>query len=229
MKMREFRQLLSEGKQVAFVISQGALVYDEKKIYKNCYLLRREDAISQIVSAVDDKEIIVSTTGKISRELFEIRKNNGAVHDRDFLTVGSMGHCSSIALGIALQHPDKKVWCLDGDGAALMHLGAMALIGQLKPQNFVHIIFNNGAHESVGGLPTAAPSLEFSAVANQLGYVMTALVRTKEELGERLSIAKQSKELFLLEIQCSMESRKDLIRPTIKPDIMMKAFMSQLC
>lgn len=120
----------------------------------------REQIIQQI-TAVSGSDPIVTTTGKTSRELFEIRESNHQEHGTDFLTVGSMGHCSSIALGIALQKPETKVWCIDGDGAALMHMGAMAVIAHMKPGNLVHIVINNGAHESVGGQPTVMGKLIF--------------------------------------------------------------------
>ncbi len=148
-KLVEFKTLLDSGKSVAFVVKKGALFYDEKVEYKNENTTRREDIIRRITDIAGD-DIIVSTTGKTSRELFEIREQKGKSHKYDFLTVGSMGHSSSIALGIALNKPNTRVWCIDGDGAALMHMGSMAVIAAKSPKNYIHVVINNCAHESVG-------------------------------------------------------------------------------
>ena len=158
-KMREFNALLESGKQVAFVVKKGALEFDGKVKYSNDNKMLREEVIKHIVKVTGD-DFIVSTTGKASRELFEIREANGEGHGKDFLTVGSMGHSSSIALEIALQKPDKKIWIIDGDGAALMHMGAMAVLAANAPKNVVHIIINNGAHETVGGQPTVMANVD---------------------------------------------------------------------
>lgn len=140
---------LSAGKSVALVVRKGALSYEGNMTYENGYKMTREEAIRHIAAAAGENPI-VSTTGKASRELFEIRTANGQSHKFDFLTVGSMGHSSSIALGIAVNKPHTRIWCIDGDGALLMHMGAMAVIGANRPKNLVHVVINNGAHETVG-------------------------------------------------------------------------------
>ena len=140
--MEHFKTLLAVGRQVAFVVRKGALEFDGKVRYANDNTLLREEIILHVVKFAGD-DIIVSTTGKASRELFEIREANKQTHQHDFLTVGSMGHSSSIALEIALQKPDKKVWIIDGEGAVLMHMGAMAVIGTMKPKNIIHVVVNN--------------------------------------------------------------------------------------
>ena len=124
-------------------------------------LLTREEALSIILSSLPEDSIVVSTTGKTSREIFEIRNQNRELHNKDFLTVGSMGHCSSIALGIALSNPNRKIFCIDGDGSLIMHMGSLAMIGELAPENFNHILINNFVHESVGGQPTSAMTINF--------------------------------------------------------------------
>ena len=126
-KMNQFQEELKKGKTVSFVIKKGALKYDGKVEYKNDYTMKREEIIEHILKISKD-DPVVSTTGKASREVFEIRERNKEGHAKDFLTVGSMGHSSTIALGIAFNKPDKKIWCIDGDGAALMHMGAINLI-----------------------------------------------------------------------------------------------------
>lgn len=211
--MRNFRTCLQQGKAVAFVIRKGALSYEEQVQYDNPYSLCREDVICRIAEAAGD-DPVVSTTGKASRELFEAREHRGQDHSRDFLTVGSMGHSSSIALGIAFQKPDRKIWCIDGDGAVLMHMGAMAVIGVHKPENLIHIVINNEAHETVGGMPTVAGKISLIEIARACGYQHVAAVETPEELEDALKEAKSEAGLRLIEVKCSIASRKDLGRPT---------------
>lgn len=211
--MSEFRKVLAEGKDVAFVIRKGALSYEQKVVYANRNTMKREEIIRHIV-AVSGEDPIVSTTGKASRELFEIREANGQSHKYDFLTVGSMGHSSSIALGVALNRPEKRIWCIDGDGAVLMHMGAMAVIGANKPNNLIHVVINNGAHETVGGMPTVAEQTDLVAIAKACGYPNAVSVDTFDKLDEALQAAKSRDELSLIEVKCSIGARDDLGRPT---------------
>ncbi len=211
--MNGFRGVLDHGKDVAFVIRKGALTDAPKVEYKNDNQMAREEIIRHIVK-VSGEDPIVSTTGKASRELFEIRKANGQSHKYDFLTVGSMGHSSSIALGIALNKPERRIWCIDGDGAVLMHMGAMAVIGANKPKNLVHIVINNSAHETVGGMPTVAGNIDLVAVAKACGYSYAASVDTIEDLDRELETRKNRNELTLIEVKCSIGARENLGRPT---------------
>ena len=212
-KMTEFRSLLKNGKDVAFVIRKGALTDAPKVEYRNSNSMLREEIILHIVKVSGD-DPIVSTTGKASRELFETRVANGQSHKYDFLTVGSMGHSSSIALGIAINKPEQKTWCIDGDGAVLMHMGAMAVIGSNKPKNLVHIVINNGSHETVGGMPTVAADIDVVGVAKACGYPNAVSVDSFELLDRALSDAKSKNELSLIEVKCSIGARDDLGRPT---------------
>lgn len=212
-KMQEFNMILAAGKQVAFVIKKGALEFDGKVKYENANTMTREDIIRHIVEHTGD-DPIVSTTGKASRELFEIREARGEGHEKDFLTVGSMGHASSIALGIAMQKTDRKIWIIDGDGAALMHMGAMAVIGANAPKNIVHIVINNGAHETVGGMPTVASKIDLVAIAKGCGYPNAVSVENFEDLDAELEAAKHRNELSLIEVKCSIGARENLGRPT---------------
>ena len=212
-KLGKFRALLAKGKQVAFVVRKGALTYDGKAEYGNGNVMRREEIIRHI-TAVSGDDPIISTTGKASRELFELREAAGEGHERDFLTVGSMGHSSSIALGVALQLPEKKVWIVDGDGAALMHMGAMAVIGANAPKNLVHIVINNGAHESVGGQPTAAGKIDLTAIARGCGYLKATVVSDYAALDHALREAKAANTLTWIEVKCAIGARSDLGRPT---------------
>lgn len=213
-RMDMYRPLLNSGKSVAFVVRKGGLSYDEKVEYENSYTMNREEIIRHIVAHTDD-DVIVSTTGKASRELFEIREANGQTeHDHDFLTVGSMGHSSSIAMGIAIQKPDKKIWCIDGDGAVLMHMGAMALMGSNKLPNMVHIVINNGAHETVGGMNTVADNIDLTAIAKACGYPNAVCVDNYDDLDYALEQAKNCNELSFVEVKCAIGARDDLGRPT---------------
>lgn len=211
--MESFRKILAEGRQVAFVVRKGALSYGEKVEYKNGCTMLREDIIRHIAAAAGESPI-VSTTGKASRELFEIREANGQSHKYDFLTVGSMGHSSSIALGIALNKPQTKVWCIDGDGAALMHMGAMAVLGANAPENMIHVVINNGAHETVGGMPTVAEKIDLTAIAKACGYRYAVCADSFETLDSELEAAKNRSGLSLIEVKCSIGARDDLGRPT---------------
>lgn len=225
--MDEFRKELACGKQVAFVVRKGALSFDEKVKYQNDYVLTREEAIRHIVSA-SKTDPIVSTTGKASRELFEIREANREGHGCDFLTVGSMGHSSSIALGIALQKPETTVWCIDGDGAVLMHMGSMAVLGNQKPKNLIHVVINNGAHETVGGMPTVAGGADLVGIAKACGYPYAVRVADETALDKELLAAKNRGELSFVEIKCAIGSRVDLGRPTTTPVENKKKIMAHL-
>ena len=225
--MEEFDKLLKVGKQVAFVVKKDGITIDGKYEYRNDYSLNREDAIEKILDTFNDA-IVVSTTGKISREVYEIREKKKESHDKDFLTVGSMGHSSSIALGISLNKEDKKVLCLDGDGACLMHMGAMATISKYKPKNMIHIVLNNEAHESVGGMPTTNDKINFHDVAKALGYENIYIVKDIEELKKVLSEIKNKSELIFLEVKCKIGAREDLGRPTSTPEENKINFMKYL-
>ncbi len=225
--MQQFRKEMSAGKDVAFVIRKGALSYGRTAVYENAYNMKREEIIRHIV-AVTGEDPVVSTTGKASRELFEIREANAQSHKYDFLTVGSMGHSSSIALGIALNKPGRKVWCIDGDGAVLMHMGSMAVLGSCRPDNLIHIVINNGAHETVGGMPTVAGNIDLAAIAKGCGYPYAVCVEEFGALDAELQAAKDRKELSFIEVKCSIGARDSLGRPTTTALENKEAFMKYL-
>lgn len=226
--MEIIQKLLQQGKSAALVVAKGALIY-KKKQYANGYLMKREDVLEHILAVTGDNPII-STTGKTSRELFELREKNKLVddvnvHSRDFLTVGSMGHSSSIALGMALQLPEKKIWCIDGDGAILMHGGAMAIIGKAQPENLIHVVINNEAHESVGGQTTAANAVDLTAMATACGYKYAHCVADFASLDKILEKYAELKGLRFLEIKAAIGSRTNLGRPSISPSYNKKLFI----
>lgn len=206
--------------------------YKLQNVEVNDLTMTREEAIQTVAAALDEKDCIVSTTGMISRELFEYRAGMNQGHERDFLTVGSMGHASQIALGIAMAKPDRKVWCFDGDGATIMHMGGMAIVANKAPKNYVHVVFNNGAHDSVGGQPTVGLKIDLPAVAKAVGYKATISVDSKEELVKQLlTLNSQLSTVggpILLEIKVKKGNRKDLGRPTTTPIQNKEALMAFL-
>lgn len=211
--MDDYNNVLDSGKCVAFVVRKNALTYEGKVEYVNDNLMVREEIIEHIVN-VTGEDPIVSTTGKASRELFEIRESRNQGHKYDFLTVGSMGHTSSIALGVAINKPDEKVWCIDGDGSTLMHMGSLAVVGNIKPSNLVHVVINNGAHETVGGMPTVADNMDLVSIAEACGYSYAVSVDNFEDLDSELEKVKSLDELCFIEVLCSIGAREDLGRPT---------------
>lgn len=223
----KFSENLANGKSVAFVVSKGA--FDKfKKAKSNENSLSREDAIKTVIDNLTLDDIIVSTTGKASRELFEYREAKEQGHSNDFLTVGSMGHSSTIALSIALNKKSKRILCFDGDGAVLMHMGSLAMVGSKSPENYYHVLFNNGAHETVGGLPTIMPDVNISEIAINCGYKATYQASNKEELVDILPKFLNDKGPVLLIIDVSIGSREDLGRPTTTPIENKLAFMKKL-
>lgn len=200
----------------ALVIEKDTFeAYTLQNVEKNDLTLSREEAIQTVAATLGDKDVIVSTTGMISRELFEYRTAKNESHERDFLTVGSMGHASQIALGIALEKQDREVWCFDGDGASIMHMGSMAIVANKAPRNYIHVVFNNGAHDSVGGQPTVGLKIDLPAIAKAVGYKSVFSVSSKEELQKLLTNLGEAP--VFLEVRVKKGNRKDLGRPTTTP------------
>ncbi len=210
----------------AIIIRKGTFgLYKLKTKVPNENPVSREDAMKLVVDSLPADSIIVSTTGKLSRELYEYRDVLKQSHESDFLTVGSMGHSSSIALGIALAKPERKVFCFDGDGAFIMHMGAISNIGHLAPRNFIHIVFNNGAHESVGGQPTLGYGIDIPEIARSCGYKNIISVAGSDEISKSLTNAFNSDGPTLIEIKVGINSREDLGRPKTSPIENKEAFM----
>ncbi len=214
---------------VALVVDKGAFdSYSYSPATSEAYEMCREDAIIKIVDILPNDAAVVSTTGMASRELFEFRSNKKQGHERDFLTVGGMGHASQIALGIAVQQKDRTIVCLDGDGAAIMHLGGMSLIGQIAPKNYCHILLNNSAHESVGGQPTAGMNMDFIKVAQAAGYAKFASVKTSEAMVDTIREHLTIEGPTFLEVKIKAGHRNDLGRPTKTPQENKLDFMTFL-
>lgn len=203
--------------------------YTLQNVETNDLTMSREEAIQTVAAALGEKDAIVSTTGMISRELFEYRTVMNQGHERDFLTVGSMGHASQIALGIALAKQDRSVWCFDGDGASIMHMGSMAIVANKAPRNYIHVVFNNGAHDSVGGQPTVGLKIDLPAVAKAVGYSQVFSVDNKESLQAVLSsLSSSTGGATFIEVKVKKGNRKDLGRPTTTPIQNKEALMAFL-
>ena len=203
---------------VAIIVKKGTFDSYSKQLTASELRLSREEAIISIAEQIENEAAIVCTTGMASRELFEHRVSTNSGHHRDFLTVGGMGHASQIALGISMSQPNRKVYCLDGDGAALMHLGSLAISGQSGCQNFVHIILNNGVHGSVGGQPTVGFKVDFCDIARAMGYKYQLRVSAPERLAAVINETKNMAGPVFVEIRTSPENRKDIGRPTASPN-----------
>ena len=230
--LRDFCELSAEmdnHKTVALVIRKGALHSERKPSYGNNWSMTRETAAGIILSASGPRDVVVSTTGKLSREIFELRETRGENHAHDFLTVGSMGHAAMIALRIAVEKPSSRVWCLDGDGACLLHLGSLPVIGTRLPSNLIHVVINNGAHETVGGMPVCSGALNASALAKAAGYPSVYSADTPLSLKEILdSILTGTAGPFFIEIRCACGARENLGRPTTTPVENRNTFMAFL-
>jgi len=216
----------AHSRPVAILVKKGSFLDYEKETSDSFLPLLREEALDIILQYMGDS-LIVSTTGKCSRELYELREKRGEMQ-RDFLTVGSMGHSSSIATGVALAQTDKRVLCIDGDGAMIMHMGAMALVGNLAPKNLIHIVINNYCHESVGGQKTSANAIAFKELAAALSYKHFYQAQTANKLTESLKECRSLEGPILLEIQVRQGSRKDLGRPKSSPKENKEAFIDAM-
>lgn len=190
--------------------------------------LSREEAIETIVNSTNANDKIVATTGMISRELFEYRERQQLGHAADFLTVGGMGHANQIALTLALQCNKNRVWCLDGDGAVLMHMGGMAIIANSNATNFIHVVLNNGAHDSVGGQPTVGLSVDLPKIALAMGYKYAYNAKDESELIDILNDVRHLMGPILINVMVRKGNRPDLGRPTTTPIQNKQAFMAQI-
>lgn len=211
------RRAVANNRPVALLVRSGTFNSYPGSFASGDYELSREEAIETVIKQLPPETLIISTTGKASRELYELRERNKDGHATDFLCIGGMGHASQIALGAALAQPERIVCCLDGDGAALMHLGSLPIIAERKPANYKHVLLNNGVHDSVGGQPTAGFSTDFCAVADAAGYIWSSKVEDREHLNDVLIPFLQEFGPSLLEIRIAQGARDDLGRPEISP------------
>ena len=226
---KSVEKTIKQKRPFAILIKRGTFDnYKSKSHTFDDILITREESLEIIIKHLPINSIIVSNTGKTSREIFEIRERNDQPHSSDFLTVGSMGHCSSIALGIALAKPNRKVICIDGDGSLIMHMGSLSTVGKLNPRNYYHILINNYAHESVGGQPTSAKYIDFPKLVKSNGYKKVRSLKNREILIDQIKEFLIIEGPTFLEIKVKPWSRKTLGRPTIRPIDNKKAIMNLL-
>lgn len=216
------------NKQFAIVIRKGTFEKRELCVYENGQSLVRENVIREIVKWMQVGDLVVSTTGKISRELYEQMELIWGNHRQVFLTVGGMGHAKMIAYGIAQRKRHQRVICLDGDGAMLMHMGGMAVIGQHPVNNLIHICLDNEAHESVGGMPTGAAGMDYSRIAQDSGYPCVYKVSTGAELENVLEEIREKEKLTFIQIKVAIGSRSNLGRPKESPEENKREFMQMM-
>ena len=212
----------------AIVVRKNCFKKNKKVNSKNRSkkLLSREKIIKIIIKSIPNNTITVSTTGFTSRELFEIRKSEKMGHANDFLTIGGMGHTSQIAAGIAFAKPSQRILCIDGDGSLLMHSGSMAVNALCS--NLVHIVINNGVHDSVGGQPTLAKNINLSELARSFGYGFSVTVDNENDLIKNLKDAFKVNISCFIEVKSESGARSDLGRPELSARIMKKMFMDEL-
>ena len=172
------------------IAPKGVMAANDKPNNVDCtYPMSREEAMEVILNNMPGDTIYSATTGRATRELFFLREKRGETKAHDFLNVGSMGHASSVALGIALEKTERKVVALDGDSACMMHMGAMTMVSKLDAPNFMHVVLNNGSHESVGGQPSAGHKVDFTKIAEACDYATVGHpVTTEVELVEALEV-----------------------------------------
>lgn len=215
---KSINETIKNQHPVALIVKKGTFdSYKLKNTLSKNYDMSREDAVKVLVNNLNENDVVVSTTGVTSRELFEYREELNQSHKQDFLTVGGMGHANQIALGIAVQKPNKTIYCFDGDGAMLMHMGSLAINGNIGCKNFKHILLNNGVHDSVGGQQTAAFNIDTIVMMKSLGYKWAKSVETETELETKMKEMQTIEGPSFLEIKVNPGFRKDLGRPTTTP------------
>jgi phosphonopyruvate decarboxylase len=212
-----------ERRPAALVVRKNTFAESRASATAATNELSREQAVAVLVEVLGEDVVIVSTTGKLSRELYEIRLARGQSTERDFLTVGSMGHALQIAAGIALAQPQRRVACLDGDGAMIMHMGALTTSATIP--NLLHAVLNNGAHESVGGQPTQGFRIDMPAIAKACGYASNARAATADEIRGAVAAAFAAGGASFIEVRTRLGARADLSRPRSTPAESKQAFM----
>ena len=212
------KQMEDRSGPAALLVRKGAFApYVLQKNVQSHYPLLREEAIQRLIEHLSATDRVVATTGMPARELYELRMARGEGMGNDFLTVGSMGHASSIALGLARSQPARRVICLDGDGSVLMHMGSLAIVGQSRQENLIHVVLNNSAHDSVGGQPTCAFAVDLADVARACGYQKVLVAEELKEIDQAFAKLIGKKGPSFLEIRINKGARVDLGRPKSSP------------
>lgn len=223
------QKMRTQSRPVAVLVKKGTFsgYKPDSQASSPQYSMKREEALSVLLSEFDSDDIVVSTTGKTSREVFELRKARGETAS-DFLTVGGMGHTLSIAMGVALVKQDRKVIAIDGDGSMLMHMGALPIAGSHATDNLVHIVLNNQCHESVGGQPTVAGNIDLQRIAIASGYQHYFSASEQDTIAKTWKQVAHSTGPVLFEIKIAKGARSDLGRPSSSPIENKQAFMQHV-
>lgn len=220
------RTMREQSRPVALLARSGTFADSNVQLPQDPrYRLSREAAIASILNRIGPDVLVVASTGHISREVYEIRIASGQEAIHDFLTVGGMGHTASIALGLSLARQDRRILCLDGDGSLIMHMGMLPIIGTLSPPNLVHVVMNNGAHDSVGGQPTVGFNMDVVAAARACGYRAAWCASSLDELETGISHALGQPGPLLLDVRVAKGARKGLGRPKSTPAQNKHSFM----
>ena len=200
--VKAIKESRATRKPYGLIAPKGVMAGEKLNNKDDVYPLSREEAIEIVLNEMPENTIYSATTGRATRELFFLRERRNETKNHDFLNVGSMGHASSVALGIALEKPDRKVVVFDGDSAAIMHLGALTMMSKLNVPNYIHVILNNGAHESVGGQPSAGHLVDFTKIADASGYnTVGKPVTNKAELIDAINKLKNSGKASLIDVR----------------------------
>lgn len=189
---RALKYCRENRRSYALIAPKGVMAAaDKPNNTDDTYPMSREEAIEVFLNRMPADTIYTATTGRATRELFFLRERRNETKAHDFLNVGSMGHASSVALGIALENPNRYVVALDGDCAAMMHMGAMTMASKVNAPRLMHVVLNNGAHESVGGQPSAGHRVDFTKIAEACGYETVGhAVTTQAELEQAIDALK---------------------------------------
>jgi len=223
------QQMQQQSGPAVLLVRKGAFApYKLKENEQSHYPLVREQAIQRLIEQLGNNDRVVVTTGMPARELYELRVARGEGSGNDFLTVGSMGHAASIALGLARSQPERRVICLDGDGSVLMHMGSLAIVGQSQQDNLIHVVLNNGAHDSVGGQPTCAFAIDMADIARACGYQKVLVAAEPQEIDQAFAALLAQKGPSFLEIRVNKGARSDLGRPRSSPAENREALMDGL-
>lgn len=204
-----------ESRPVALLVREGAFAEYSAVKPPNLYTMTREEALEAVLNILDERDFVVSTTGKTSREIFELREKSNRGHANDFLTVGSMGHTASIALGMSLG-ADRDIYCIDGDGSFLMHMGGFCIAAHAAQKNFKYILINNGAHESVGGQPTVGFDIDIGGILKAAGFKNVYAAYQVDDI-QKYMAALKGETLSALIVYAKQGARGDLGRPTTTP------------
>ena len=215
---------MAESKPFAFVIRKGYFDrYNASISQSNTMLNRRLEYIRLLSAKLQPNDVLLGTTGFAGREMYQI-----VTHKGKFYMMGSMGCLASLGLAIALEQPDKRIILLDGDGAILMKMGALATVGYHRPSNLIHICFDNRSYESTGGQPTLSTTVDLRAVAKACGYTTVHNIKTTGEFEAMWNNEAKYPKPHFLHIEINPGTEEELARPSISPEEMRDCFRAFL-